>query len=716
MIFNTSNSPVTITLFKDIPFDNQYKHHPLMAGDNGMHKQTNQYGVPVPISMWFETSFLMMKASNDVDYYFEQTELPPFAGYNFNRSNGLVTSITLEVPVPFTTANYMKVKSKTSGTQPEYYFITSLIINSVSENTAVCTLTLECDVIATYGIKVHLDTPVSTKRKHCQRVVQTSSPFTYADYCADVLIPEDIKVEKPKDIKGLVDLTPSDSGDCVSWLYVAVTPYKEAISEEAKPIFKWATTIGGSLSLPYCLFAIPLVNILKVKTGRETYEEVNVKEMLETEVFGNAYIIDAKISPNSPFTSNRFLTNAGYVLGSFTFSNGSDGKTLTCDIAYKSLTKDCFTFIDYDGNECRYIKGDHTESVHAILARCGFRVTSSNSNQHKMKDIYSIVSPIVGSLSSSNPRSVDFETKMHYSPYTRYCLSSRFFEEKEIYPELANAKYYMPRVELETYCFSSPSTGDNRLMYYNKIVTTSADQNIAYNYSVEMNNGVVISPNFSFPLSKTALEQFTATQSASFASSKIASAVGSIATTGLGFALGNPALIAGGTISALSTISSSIGKTIDLYNTPDSISNNANGVFIDFTINHTLPIQIIKYELTPVEKEIVLDYFYDYGYSVNRCCKFNQDLRLIGYSDSGWVDDRLFTREVFNYIKLDEDITTKIRGDIPLVCKQKIAKIFMDGIKLYTLINLEGNLNQISFEKYYEKNTYENAEITKRKD
>ena len=55
------------------------------------------------------------------------------------------------------------------------------------------------------------------------------------------------------------------------------------------------------------------------------------------------------------------------------------------------------------------------------------------------------------------------------------------------------------------------------------------------------------------------------------------------------------------------------------------------------------------------------------------------------YSDADKkVDTDLFTRDIFNYIKLNDDITNKIKSNIPIIAKQKLSSIFNNGITLWS--------------------------------
>jgi hypothetical protein len=86
-------------------------------------------------------------------------------------------------------------------------------------------------------------------------------------------------------------------------------------------------------------------------------------------------------------------------------------------------------------------------------------------------------------------------------------------------------------------------------------------------------------------------------------------------------------------------------------------------------------------------------------------------------TDEKLVDLNLFTRRIFNYIQLNEDITNKINSDIPLIAKQKISKVFMQGITLWSFFNngsLWYNSNTTSTnnpDNWFMKHVYENAEF-----
>ena len=89
------------------------------------------------------------------------------------------------------------------------------------------------------------------------------------------------------------------------------------------------------------------------------------------------------------------------------------------------------------------------------------------------------------------------------------------------------------------------------------------------------------------------------------------------------------------------------------------------------------------YDVSSVIKENVDDFFYNFGYQTARECYFNSELK-IDNDVNHKVDTDLFTRDIFNYIQLNEDITNKINADMPIIIKQKLSKIFNKGITLWS--------------------------------
>ena len=171
-----------IRLYSNIPFDNTYKHHTIISDKftyNGRviyQKSTSNYR---PCEQFLDREDF---SKPYYPYYYPRYDLT--GEFNFNFTNGLIGSVTLELTPEQTNANYLRLKC---GTDYYYYFITGIS----QENADTYTLTLELDVLMTYqdefldGVK---DVPIFTIRKHSHRFMGVGSK---TPYCADLKTGDD---------------------------------------------------------------------------------------------------------------------------------------------------------------------------------------------------------------------------------------------------------------------------------------------------------------------------------------------------------------------------------------------------------------------------------------------------------------------------------------------------------------------------------------------
>lgn len=237
------------------------------------------------------------------------------------------------------------------------------------------------------------------------------------------------------------------------------------------------------------------------------------------------------------------------------------------------------------------------------------------------------------------------------------------------------------------------------------------------------------SPDYTFPYGEDALTKFNDTQGTSFATSKITQGLTGVGMIGLGAVglatgmfTGGAGAIAGvstittGLIQMTSSITSSIAKYNDLSKTPDTIQGMGGNFAHDIAHGFSLLPFIAYSQVNSSLRKMYYDYFYNYGYMVNRFCIFNE--LISDWSQVSGRDDDLFRREYFNFIKISEDIVDKINSDvIPPKAKEKISDIFKSGIKLWTFfhwseyLGMNGSLPRNSkISDYYLKDYYENAE------
>ena len=134
----TSVNPVTITLYRGVPFDNNYEEHTFLSN----FKMYKTGETPVDVGHNKE-DFLDVKVGVGLGHYaFPRTTKS--GTFNFAFGNGLVTSVVMELTDDEINSNYMKV---VSGTDVYYYFITGV----TQKNECTYLLNLELDVFMTFG-------------------------------------------------------------------------------------------------------------------------------------------------------------------------------------------------------------------------------------------------------------------------------------------------------------------------------------------------------------------------------------------------------------------------------------------------------------------------------------------------------------------------------------------------------------------------------------
>lgn len=733
--YPNTTQPVSITLYSNIPFDNTYKNHSLIS--QYFKKQSGQTQSKIfPNGQQY--NFLNRKNSTG-SYIYKRWTLNDV--FNFDFKNGLIGSITLELTNEQTNANYLMV---VSGTQRWFYFITSI----VQSNLDTYILTLETDVLMTYGdefLEGVKGVPFYTKRKHCRRFYggavfshdYKSGDSSYANVKPSLITGiNELKVEY-RDYPYGEDY--SNIFDGVLWAYVTT----DLVDSHILGTDALQYQLNGC-SNPFSVICFPINKTLYIKVK---YSSTDIRSYS----IGGHRAIDKLISQEH-YKSAKILPFPPFHRLKRGYSVTQNGETITIEG-------------DYDSNDLWINNTDgHGQIMLSAESGGSYRLVFGNSlgldnNENTLlenafvirfqKDMYfnyKLVYPYdymdyqVGIL---QPRIRD--PKLMFSPFTKYYLSSSGADEHEIYSELLFS--YVPQnISGAGYSINITSvvtaySGDYCIFSFIRPPYTS----ITYPF----NNykwgkvGLAQTSNYTYPVGTKALDVFKNTQSETYYQSKIASGItsgltiaGGVASIGVGVAgavgsmgmstpasigliVGGATAIASGTAGITDTIKSTNAKIEDLKNTPDSINLAGSSYAHDLLMNtNGLLPYISKYECSPVIMNSANQLFYSFGYEVSRQCYFNEIINE-QQSDSQYYDDfNLFGRTIFNYIQLNEDITTKIKADIPYLIKQKISNIFNQGITLWTFFgftSLNNNSNESDtydldrwlFNNYLENKEYE---------
>ena len=297
--------------------------------------------------------------------------------------------------------------------------------------------------------------------------------------------------------------------------------------------------------------------------------------------------------------------------------------------------------------------------------------------------------------------------------FTTYKINACYSSDGlELYPELYYGNVNQLASNEEIFGFTTITScyiGDNNIFTYLVDNGYTRDENTYYPYHHFnlQKIGLASSINYSIPIGENALDVFNSTQAQAFYQSKVASGItsglsiaggigsivlgagmtagsgGTLTSMGAGLVAGGVTAIAGGIAGISNAIKSTNAKIQDLKNTPDSINISGSNYTTDMGITYDTPLPyVVVNECSHIIKHNADDFFYNYGYQVARECYFNTALDFTNGLKT--IDNNLFGRTIFNYIKLNEDITNKINYDMPIIIKQKLSSIFNNGITLWS--------------------------------
>lgn len=710
--FPLFKTPVDITLYSNIPFDNTYQHHSMISelfedDDDDIYTAGSSLGLA-------KERFINRRNTNGV-YVYPRYELT--GEFNFDFSNGLLCSVVLELTPAQTNANYMKVvnhaQDLTGGIY--YYFITG--IQQINYDTYK--LSLELDVLMTYqdefleGIR---GIPVSTKRKHCHR-------FNYNGYphCADFKTGEDAFAGvKPSQVMHNADLGFEFKGNMkalkgIDWLYVCIetdTPHDISF-----------TNLFGTV-LPFCMLVIPMKSLRFVPaSGGAGNFEIGPSRI--SQLIGDGKIHGCKISPYPPFNDPDIQVS----------QNGAWLEIRSPHLISSHTGTSLYSWSYSTDFSLLTITQRPEESDSNAFYRHAWHINSQKDSKYEFEPIHIINDYKYPNLTINDAKILD--PKLLFNPFRKYMLCSQYSEGAEIYPELYFSDFAVANDYLTFETSATAYIGDNNLTTYIKPIYDSDNNKYAFDHYKELNIGLSSSLNYSIPAGTNALDVFNSTQAQSYYQSKIATGItsglaiaGGVGSTIAGIALtasaygapmgvgligGGVSAIAGGIAGEVNNAKSVNAKIEDLRNTPDSVNVVGSNYVSDLArVGVNMPYLIV-YNCSNAIIESANDMFYHYGYAVARNCSFNLDL---DYDGETKIDNRLFGRTIFNYIQLNEDITNKINYDMPLIVKQKLSKIFSQGITLWSFFgnaSLWGATDTPTYlndpNKWFMRENYENAEF-----
>ena len=742
--YPNTTTPVSITLYCNIPFDNTYKHHSMIS--SYFKKQSGQTQ-PSIFPNGKQENFLDRKNSTGSYIYTRWTLTDTF---NFDFKNGLLGSVTLELLNAQTNANYLMV---VSGTQKWFYFITGIMQSNID----TYTLTLELDVLMTYGdefLNGMSGVPVFTKRKHCRRFsnplgIMFSHDYKNGDSAYANIKPNIIKEKyqlepEYRDYAYGTDTTNPLFKD-VLWCYIVcdiVDQYGVA-NWYGKYLYRLKDSYN-----PFSIVCFPINACLRFKISYGTAPNIEERQYtiggqtILQKLVSQEHFKGAKILPYPPFhkidNQNITISDGGYYDNvkriDLSTSNHASMQYNNVNGEWDFYKNGEYQYTFYFGDK---LYNTETSANENSLLSGTLIIGMQKVSQYDFKNIspYDLYKPSNLSISSNKLQ----DPKLKLSPFTKYTLTSSASEEQQFYVELLVSQVPLSLGEQSLYVKSITTLYGGDYSVFTYITHASTITNWAYNNYKWGKVGLATTTNYSFPVGSDALEVFKSTQSQTYYQSKIASGItsgltiaGGVATTGIGIGMvatggGSPigvgliatgiGAMASGTAGVVDTIKSTNAKIEDLKNTPDSINVSGSSYAHDYAMdNNGLLPYILVYSCSPVVMNSANEYFYTYGYEISRPCYFNQLIKDAQPTTLTEDDTDLFGRTIFNYIQIEDDITTKINADIPYLIKQKLSSIFNNGITLWSFFgftSLNNNSNEsatYSLDKWLFKNTLDNTE------
>ena len=705
----TTINPVTITLYRGIPFDNNYSEHTLLSNKFKFASIITDTDTNVGNS---KEAFINMKDSSNNYIYPRTTKTGTF---NFAFGNGLVTSVVMELTGNEINSNYMKV---TSGSDDYYYFITGII----QRNETTYLLNLELDVFMSFSeefLTNIVDKPVMVERKHCRRQIrykytyqqQTSIRAKINQVCYNqesvfnqikpTIVKRKQQLQFNNYVKGNVDYN-NLMGE-LNWVYVIMA------SSTKKSVF--AGYNENDVIYPYSINCYPTKPVMfRYNDNGTTRTMISLPSQQVENYLGDTNVLKIIISPFPPFEYSDNITvtkdNSYYY-----FDIDSVDRT------YVANLHEIWSFYSQLNNTGTEISLVQSLEI-GFQLNCAICINKGFGGNYRYKDIYlsEIVVPVSATIPSIYWGRDYSEYKLNISPFRDIRMSSFYGSENHIHTQLLflNTNYNTSANYLKPYTIASSNAESNS--YYDYVDLGNED--------VSAKRGLSNSVAYNFPTSTNASLLFEQTQKNQYETAKSNSnlangfkVVGGV-VAGLGSAsdmgkIGGVLGAVSGVVGAIQNYRDVNAKMLDLENTPDKYIFGGSSYCYDMAIskgaNGTLNLlpYLITYTTDDVRYERAGEFLNHYGYEYNAESYFKTTIS----EDK----DYIFERRVFNYIKLNEDITTKLVGDnLPLIVAKKMNEILNAGITFWTFFNFDLTDSSVVtkvMSDYFQKDIYCNAEM-----
>jgi hypothetical protein len=679
---------------------------------------------------------------------YSQTGGSSYISLNFSWNDGVNTKVSVPIKATSTqteselvhkylSANYLHViddsLSGTTNWKQFFYFITSSRMISAE----VLEFTLVLDVFTTYIQDITITEPLLTERKHCNRFIKTTTnQFRFRkddvllgdelDSQFKAMIPsgvETLNYEYFKSTSNITNTTEnSNLRDFVNnqisstmWMYVFFMPGEGATQDDGTTLYDQQLETGGRPLDIGVKIAFAPVKAMRVRNATLDSQFVWSAWLLYNYVRNtslNSFVISIRFSPIAPF-SNWMAQGSLGIQGSSASSPYFDRFTsdiLRLNIVASNWNDDVRVGSILDGDSLdRWLVITGSSGSDWLNGASGRTVglESYAPTQERQPDQKHLLETFLATLDlpsysesgfgpiaiSTAPKNKLLEPKLFTIPYKRYEMMTAYSQPRDL-NELHFAKDLgssnMP-YELKFECLDVPTASEQKFNY-----GVSKTLNNFYFKDDYLYNMTLAGQNvYEFPIAKDQFINYVSNHSnfliSGLALPMVSSGINALATK-------NP-------MSLVSGVSDAINFGIsmdDLQRAPDTLQATGNNFIHDYSTTRPLGIRLAKYKLLDEQQDQVFDYFYRYGYRINRDTFWTQS------SSSEWKDS-LFNRSRFNYIKLmDDDFVRKIicSRDMSIKAKQEMAIALKKGIKIVEASSSSGATTVVNFNEAKENPEY----------
>lgn len=663
------------------------------------------------------------KLDEDTLFTLFNTKVATYENVNFDYGNVITTSLTIDVSQHITclVPNYLKATPQSGEYDilgqgnPMYYFITDVI----QLNKYTWKLILELDVMTTYFKYMTFNSKVVFERRHCERFGYATSDKLYFTYNRDclldntsiepnILYTKDISYTYPN-LKGDMLTLVKTLNEC-KWLYVFLSnniplettdgvgkyifqykgdskdwqnyPYVQRNYTQV-PLHEGGLSGNNYASLPFRTLVFPVFtsicangNNIGSSKGTKGIEDV----LGCTEL--TPYILSAKLSNRCPFTQSQITAN-------IQTTRNSNGYYLL-----KDNSRGVFT----DG------------TTYPVIIQGSRDYTLGFFYQYEITDHQINIFPTIANFTTlptiNDKRNINLEPQFYTS---KYCKQGIMPYNKELM--IIEPYYAIDSIKPSTINFT---IYEYDYTYLNYDVTSfiypyqnSGQINNCKSY-VNNSDWCIVNDNYQQAMASSKNSLYTGLESqivgsltSTLTSSIVAPSInddGIITSNTKGKAIGNFINFGMNTINSMNNFNA---KLKDMQNSPNSIKIQGMDILNELNYFGKGVGKYISYQLDDTQKEVVYNYYYDYGYQVNK-----------PYSLSTKIEygTNIITRKLFNYIKIkDEDFIYKsiYLAKLPNCIKDKIYTIFNNGFKLWEFIDCTSSF----ISDYHFSNENENIEI-----